>query len=108
MPKQKNKGFIIIDPFEDKAMFHIFNDLVENPVATFHYEEDTMLIWKKTSSKIGRRCKSLIDLKPPLMYPPSTSRPHKLGFITLPKDVEINIISHGEKKKKILFNRKIF
>lgn len=107
MPKHKNKGYIIIDPFEDKTIFHIFNDLVEKHVVSFPYQDKTE-IWIKASSKIGRRCKPLIDLKPPLMNPPSTSRPHKLGFITLPEDVEINIISHGKNKKKVLFNRKIF
>ena len=107
MPKCKNKGYIIIDPSEDKTMFHIFNDLVEKQVVTFPYE-DKPETWIKASSKIGRRCKPLIELKPPLMNPPSTSRPHKLGFITLPENVEINIISHGKNKKKVLFDRKIF
>lgn len=107
MPKVKNKGFIIIDPFEDKTIFHIFNDLIEKHVVAFPYE-DKPDIWIKASSKIGRRCKALINISPPLMHPPSTSRGHKLGFITLPEDVEINMIPYGKDKKKILFNRKIF
>jgi len=107
MPKCKNKGYIIVDTFEDKTIFHIFNDLIKNHVVPFPYEEKTDT-WIKASSKIGRRCKLLIDLKPPLMNPPSTSRMHKIGFITRPEDVEINIIPHGKSKKKVTFNRKIF
>ena len=107
MPKCKNKGYIIVDPFEDKVMYNIFNDLIKKHIVVYPYE-DKPETWIKASSKIGRRCKPLINIEQPLMNPPSTSRTHKLGFVTLPEDVEINIIPHGKIKKKILFDRKIF
>jgi len=102
----KNKGFIILDPFEDKSLLHIFNDLQTQQTVIFNYKGKKD-IWSSISKKIGIRCKELIDLDDPLFFPTSSSRYHNLGFITRPKDVEIGIIPNG-KKIKVLFDRKNF
>jgi len=104
MPKHKNKGYIIIDPFEDKVMDRIFNDLLDYPVVEYdpstHGGE-----WIKVSKKIGIRCKKLIDKK--LMNPTTVARTRNINIISIPKGSSIETASVG-KKKKILFDRKIF
>jgi len=103
----KNKGFIILDPIKDKSVFHMLKDLVDSQVATMEYDNDNKDLWIKVSSKIGRRARPLIELDPPLLFPPSTSRWHNMGFITRPKNVEVIIRPKGN-KRTIIFNRKIF
>ena len=54
MPKNNDKGSFIIDPFEDKILDRIFNDLLEHPVVEFkltHGSKD----WKTVNQKISRR-----------------------------------------------------
>lgn len=104
MPKSKNKGHIIIDPFEDKVMDRIFNDLLEYPVVEYNQDVHGG-DWMHVSKKIGVRCKEIIDKG--LMNPVSVSRTKYKNFITIPQKSIIEIESVG-KKKKILFNRKIF
>lgn len=102
----KNKGFIFLDPLKDKSLLHIFNDLKEQQTVVFDYngKKDT---WKHISIKIGVKCKKLMEIKDPLLFPSSTARNHKLGFVTRPKDVKVEIIPVG-KKMKVLFDRKYF
>lgn len=102
----KNKGIIFLDPIEDKTIFHIFNDLQNQPYAIIDLQEHSDA-WHKASTKIGLRCKKLIESKPPLLEPPVMSRTKRKGFIIKPHDVNIVIEPFG-KKKKIIFNRKIF
>jgi len=104
MPIYKNKGFIIIDPFEDKVMDRIFNDLLEYPIVEYNPDIHGG-VWSSVSKKIGVRCKDIIDMG--LMNPVSVSRTKYKNFITIPKDSTIEAEQIG-KKKKILFNRKIF
>lgn len=102
----KNKGFIFLDPFEDKSLLHIFNDLQKQQTVIFDYNGKKD-IWSSISKKIGVRCKKLIDIDEPLLFPTSISRYHNLGFVTRPMDVKIEIIPIG-KKRKVLFDRKNF
>jgi len=105
MPKQKNKGFIIIDPFEDKVMDRIFNDLLDYPVVEYKKERHGGNWWS-VSKKIGIKCKDLIDNKK-LINPTTVARTRNINLITLPRGTNIEIEQIG-KKKKIIFNRKIF
>lgn len=102
----KNKGIIFLDPIKDKTILHIFNDLQKQPYATIDLREHS-LAWQKASKKIGLRCKKLISMDEPLLEPPVTSRYDRKGFVIKPYDVDIIIEPFG-KKKKIIFNRKIF
>jgi len=104
MPKQNNKGFIIIDPFEDKVMDRIFNDLLEYPVVEFKLTHGNKN-WQTVNQKISRRCKKVIEKG--LFDPGSTARWHSKGYIHLPKGVNIEIEQIG-KKKKVILTRKIF
>ena len=104
MPKQKDKGYIIIDPFEDKVMDRIFNDLLDYPVVEYNPNVHGGN-WINVSKKIGIRCKKVIDKK--LMNPTTVARTRNINFFSIPKGSSIETVSIG-KKKKILFNRKIF
>ena len=104
MPKYSDKGFIIIDPFEDKILDRIFNDLLEYPVVEFKLRHGTKT-WQVVNQKISRKCKDVIDKE--LFDPGSTARWRQRGFITLPINVDIEIEEIG-KKKKIILTRKIF
>lgn len=104
MPKHNNKGYIIIDPFEDKVMDRIFNDLLDYPVVEYNpnvHGGD----WINVSKKIGIRCKEIIDKG--LMNPTTVARTRNINIISIPKGSSIETAPVG-KKKKILFNRKIF
>jgi len=104
MPKNNDKGSFIIDPFEDKILNRIFNDLLDYPVVEFklkHGSKD----WKTVNQKISRKCKKVIDKG--LLNPGSTARWRQRGFITIPKRVDIKIEEMG-KKKKVILSRKIF
>ena len=103
----KNRGYILLDPIKDKKLLPIFNELKNKPVVTYDYNNGKTKDWVRISGKIGMKCKELIDTKPPLMYPPSSSRPHNLGFITKPEDVELESVPF-KGKQKIVYNRKIF
>ncbi len=105
MPAYKNKGYIVIDPFEDKVMDRIFNDLLEYPVVEYNPDIHGGN-WQSVSKKIGIKCKELIDVKK-LINPTTVARTRHINLITLPKGTQIEIEQIG-KKKKILFNRKIF
>ena len=104
MPKHKNKGYIIIDPFEDKVMDRIFNDLLDYPIVEYNKDVHGG-DWFEVGKKIGVRCKEIIDKK--LMNPTTVARTRHENFISIPKNSEIEIVPVG-KKKKVLFNRKIF
>ena len=104
MPKNNDKGFILIDPFEDKILDRIFNDLLEYPVVEFKPEHGNKK-WQFVSQKISRRCKKVIDKE--LLNPGSTARWKQRGFVTLPKNVGIEIEEIG-KKKKVILTRKLF
>lgn len=108
----KDKGFVILDPTKDgkyfKTLLHIFNDLQKQQTVEFPYNgQKGKQKWILTSRKIGCMCKELIDIKPPLFWGTSTSRPHNKGFINMPPDVELKIIPFRG-KQKIIFSRKIF
>ena len=104
MPKRKNKGCFIIDPFEDKVMDRIFNDLLDYPVV--EYDPDVHGgDWFRVSKKIGIRCKEVIDKG--LMNPTTVARTRNINIISIPKGSSIETERIG-KKKKILLNRKIF
>jgi hypothetical protein len=102
----KNKGIIFLDPIEDKTILHIFNDLQNRSYTSMdlHIYPDE---WHRASTKIGIKCKELIESKPPLLEPPVMSRTRRKGFVIKPFDVDVIIEPFG-KKKKIIFNRKIF
>ena len=102
----KNKGIIFLDPIEDKTILHIFNDLQEQPYAIMDLQKQQEA-WHKASTKIGLRCKDLIESKPPFLEPPVMSRTKRKGYVIKPHDINISIESFG-KKKKIVFNRRIF
>jgi hypothetical protein len=105
----KKKNYIIIDPFKDKTMYHIFTDLQNEQIVPFNYNKKVQE-WQNVSRKIGKRCKKLINDENPedgFLYPTSTSRWHKVGFVGRPKKSKVSIIPHG-KKKKVVFNRRIF
>lgn len=101
----KNKGIIFLDPIEDKTILHIFNDLQNQPYVSIDLQEYPA-VWQKASTKIGVRCKKLIENKPPLLEPPVMSRTKRKGFIIKPFDINIIMKPFGN-KKKIIFNRKI-
>ena len=104
MPKNNDKGTILIDPFEDKILDRIFNDLLDYPVVEFkltHGNRD----WQVVNQKISRKCKKVIDKG--LLDPGSTARWRQRGFIHLPKNVFIEIEEIG-KKKKVILTRKLF
>lgn len=104
MPKNNDRGFFLIDPFEDKVMDRIFNDLLDYPVV--EYDPDVHGgDWINVSKKIGIRCKEVIDKK--LMNPTTVARTRNINIISIPKGSYIETSPIG-KKKKILFNRKIF
>ena len=104
MPKNNDKGTIIIDPFEDKILDRIFNDLLEYPVVEFELRHGNKN-WQTVNQKISRKCKKVLDKK--LLDPGSTARWRQRGFIHLPKNVNIEIEKIG-KKKKVILTRKIF
>jgi len=104
MPKNNDKGYFFIDPFEDKILDRIFNDLLKHPVVEFKMEHGNKN-WQTVNQKISRRCKKVIDKE--LLNPGSTARWRHRGFITLPKNVGMEIEEIG-KKKKIILTRKIF
>ena len=62
MSKNNDKGYFLIDPFEDKVMDRIFNDLLEYPVVEYNPDVHGGSWWS-VSKKIGIRCKDLIDNK---------------------------------------------
>lgn len=102
----KNKGIIFLDPIEDKTLLHIFNDLQNQQYAMMDLREYPDA-WHEASTKIGIRCKKLIENKPPLLEPPVMSRTNRKGFVIKPLDIDIIIEPFGT-KRKIIFNRKIF
>jgi len=104
MPKNNDKGYFLIDPFEDKVLDRIFNDLLEYPVVEFQPKHGNKS-WQTVNQKLSRKCKDVIDKK--LLDPGSTVRWRHMGFIHLPKNVNIEIEQKG-KKKKIILTRKIF
>lgn len=104
MPKNNDRGFVLIDPFEDKILDRIFNDLLEYPVVEFKLKHGSKT-WKDVNSKMSRKCKKVIDKK--LLNPGSTARWRQRGFITLPMNVNIEIEEIG-KKKKVILTRKLF
>lgn len=106
----KKKGFILINPYTEKEMLRIFNDMMETQVVPIQIKKMEKGRWQRISSQIGKRCKHLIDIEEPrngLIFPPSTNRWMNIGFISRPKQVEIEIIDF-KKHKKIIFNRKLF
>ena len=104
MPKNNDKGYFFIDPFEDKILDRIFNDLLEYPVVEFKLKHGNKN-WQFVSQKISRKCKKVIDKE--LLDPGSTARWKQRGYIHLPKNVDIVIEEIG-KKKKVILTRKIF
>ena len=102
----RNKRTIIVDPVKDSIINPILNDLIKNGKAIYEYKGKTEK-WIKASGKIGSKAKKLIHEKPRMLYPPSTSRPHQMGFIILPDGVNVTKKQYG-KKIKYIFNRKIF
>ena len=104
MPKNNDKGYIIIDPFKDKILNRIFNELLEYPVVEFKLRHGNKN-WQTVNQKISRKCKKVLDKK--LLDPGSTARWRQRGFISLPKYVNIEIEEMG-KKKKVILTRKIF
>lgn len=106
----KEKGFILVNPFTEKEMLRIFNDLMKTQVVPVQIKKMEKGRWQRISGQIGKRCKSLIDIEEPtdgLMFPLSMSRGMNIGFVSRPKQVEIEIIDF-KKQKKIIFNRKLF
>jgi len=105
----KDKGYIILDPDNDKLLLNIFNDLIKKPLVVYDYKGKKDK-WGSISRKIGLKCKDLFDEENPLnglMLPTSSARYHNLGFVTRPMKVEI-AINPFKNKKKVLFNRKLF
>ena len=102
----KNKEIIILDPIKDKICLQMLNDMVHEQVSKLEYGNNKDL-WTKTSRKIGRIAKPLIELEDPLIYPASTSRYHNIGFWARPKNVNVKITPFG-KKRKVVLSRKIF
>jgi len=104
MPRNNNKGVILIDLFEDKILDRIFNDLLDYPVVEFKLIHGNKK-WQFVNQKISRKCKDVI--KKELLNPGSTARWRQRGYVTLPKNVNIEIEPIG-KKKKVILTRKIF
>lgn len=104
MPRNNNKGCIIIDPFEDKVLDRIFDELLKYPVVEFQLKHENR-DWQNVNQKISSKCRKVLDKK--LLNPGSTARWRQRGFITLPRYVNIEIEEMG-KKKKITLTRKIF
>ena len=102
----RKKNYIIVDPVEDPLLLQLLNDVSLDGQAIFEYSANPDK-WIKVSGKFGRRAKSLKRKENPLVYPPATSRPNKISFIILPKNVECNKQMHGD-KFKFVFKHKIF
>jgi hypothetical protein len=101
----RNKMRLVLDPEFDSLLIQLLNEIRDSQVYEFDYKGKDNKKWISLSSKIGVKAKDIIDNE--LLYPPSTNRCKKLGFISRPKDVEIRIEPFGN-KKEISFTRKIF
>ena len=101
------KRFILLDPFEDKTMLHIFKDLQDMPYIEYDCTNNPQQ-WRKTATKIGLRCKEMIEADPPFLHPPVTSRTRiKKGFILKGKNTDFKLVDCGN-KKKLIYKHKIF
>lgn len=99
------KKILFIDPVKDKNLLPIFRDLKESQVSVYDCNEKNN--WINISTKIGVKCKKLIDEENPFLFPPSKARYHKMGFITRPPNIDVDMEKYG-KKIKVTFNKRIF
>lgn len=103
----RKKRTLILDPDEDPIALQLMNDITNDGLAVYDYNNEKKQKWVKVSSKIGRKADKLIKDKPPFLYPPSTSRTNQLGFINKPKGIDVSKENFGS-KIKFIFQRKIF
>ena len=101
----RNKMHLILDPKFDSLLIQSFNEIKDSQIYTFDYKDKDNKKWINLSRTIGIKAKDMIDNK--LLYPPATNRDKRLGIISRPKDVTIDVESFGN-KKEIIFTRKIF
>lgn len=96
------KEVFIYDPFEDKFINRILNDLQEWPSVTYDQEKHGGS-WKQVSQKMSKKCHKIIDKK---FMNVSSNRWQRKGFVTLEKNIFLNIKPYGKKKKIAIFTEK--
>lgn len=104
MVSLRKKRKLILDPVDDNLMCQLFNDVTNQDYARYEYS-DKPEKWRKVSQKIGIKGKALVNEG--FLFPPSRNRSHQVGFVMIPKNIEVNKEPFGD-KLKFVFTRKIF
>jgi hypothetical protein len=92
------KKFIIIDPRVEKEKYNIFTDLKTNGKSIIENTDDENRWWRDVSKQIGRDTSDFMvgDKK---MVITSSNYDHRVGIVTINKDVTVKEEKVGAKSR---------